>query len=217
MNIAHIVFDLDGTLIDSSQSILATFAAILDAEKLTPRVPLDSLLIGPPLTATLKLISGLEDPVEIDRLTMAFKARYDSSGYRESAPIYGAELLLGELKKRGYPLYIVTNKRHHPTWLILEHLGWKDFFTDVYSPDSISPAYPSKASTLAALISNHNLAPSVSAYIGDTPEDADAAQQNSLYFFQATWGYGTWPSKPLGQILADPMDMLNHLPGNSAP
>lgn len=47
--------------------------------------------------------------------------------------------------------------------------------------------------------------------------DADAAQQNSLYFFQATWGYGNWPSKPLGQILADPMDLLNHLPGNSVP
>lgn len=174
-------------------------------------------MIGPPLTTTLKFISGLDDPVEIDRLSTAFKDRYDSSGYRESDPMHGAETLLVELQKRGYPLYIVTNKRHHPTWLILEHLGWKDFFTDVCSPDSISPPHPSKVSTLAALISNHNLASSVSAYIGDTPEDADAAQQNSLYFFQATWGYGTWPSKPLGQILADPMDMLNHLPGNSAP
>lgn len=174
-------------------------------------------MIGPPLTATLKLISGLEDPVEIDRLTMAFKARYDSSGYRESDPMQGAETLLVELQKRGHILYIVTNKRHHPTRLILDHLGWKDFFTDVCSPDSISPPHPSKVSTLAALLCKHNLAPSDAAYIGDTPEDADAAQQNSLYFFQATWGYGSWPCKPLGQILADPMDLLNHLPGNSAP
>jgi len=216
MLINTLIFDLDGTLIDSSRSILATFAAILDKKKLAPRVPLEHSLIGPPLVATLKLISGLEDAAEIASLTMAFKARYDSIGYRESDPMLGTGILLEELAKRGYALYIVTNKRSHPTRLILEHLGWSGFFKDIRSPDSVSPPHPSKGAALAALLSDQGLEPACSAYIGDTPEDAEAAQQNSLQFFQATWGYGTWPRKPLGQIIDTPTDLLNHLPGSPA-
>ena len=44
-----ILFDLDGTLIDSSPGILASFARVLAAHGLTPVVPLEPLLIGPPL------------------------------------------------------------------------------------------------------------------------------------------------------------------------
>ena len=49
-----ILFDLDGTLIDSSPGILASFGRVLAAHGLEPLVPLDASLIGPPLAETLR-------------------------------------------------------------------------------------------------------------------------------------------------------------------
>lgn len=210
--ISALIFDLDGTLIDSSRSILAAFTAVLDEKKLTSRVPLDHTLIGPPLTATLKRISGLENAAEIDQLVTAFKAHYDSSGYRDSDPITGTDTLLAELKRRGHPLYIVTNKRRHPTFLILAYLGWNPFFEDVRTLDSASPPYPSKAAALSALILDHGLKPAQSAYIGDTPEDADAAKLNGVPFFQVAWGYGIWPAERFSPNLGKPADLLDFFP-----
>ena len=53
-----IIFDLDGTLIDSSASILAGFAAALDDLKIAPKLPLTATVIGPPLRETLAGFAG---------------------------------------------------------------------------------------------------------------------------------------------------------------
>ena len=59
--IRDILFDLDGTLIDSSPGILASFARVLAARGLAPVVALDPSIIGPPLADTLRRISGIGD------------------------------------------------------------------------------------------------------------------------------------------------------------
>ena len=76
-----ILFDLDGTLIDSSPGILASFGRILAAAGLPPAVPLAASLIGPPLAVTLQQVSGIADEVRLTRLVEAFKQDYDTAGY----------------------------------------------------------------------------------------------------------------------------------------
>ena len=79
---SHILFDLDGTLIDSAPAILASFQAAFAASGVTPVRPISNDIIGPPLTETLQLLAGSTDATLIARLSEAFKASYDSSGYQ---------------------------------------------------------------------------------------------------------------------------------------
>ena len=62
-----ILFDFDGTLIDSARSILAGFELALAREGLQAAVPLSASLIGPPLPKTLAKLAGTEDPAVITR------------------------------------------------------------------------------------------------------------------------------------------------------
>lgn len=81
-----LLFDLDGTLIDSSASILAALASALDREGRAPAALLDASLIGPPLRATLRQIAGSEEHDVIERLGGYFRENYDTVGYRQTQP-----------------------------------------------------------------------------------------------------------------------------------
>jgi phosphoglycolate phosphatase len=184
------LFDLDGTLIDSSPSILGTFAAILKQAAISPRVALDSGLIGPPLRATLARITGIEDPTRIEQLADAFKATYDTTGYRETIPYTGVDNALRELNAREAQLWIVTNKRIAPTMRIMDMLRWTDLFSGIFALDAFDPPEGSKRDMVARVIRERNIDPGTAVMIGDTAEDAAAAQANGLRFVGASWGYG---------------------------
>ncbi|WP_298396373.1 HAD hydrolase-like protein [uncultured Azonexus sp.] len=187
----HIVFDLDGTLIDSAPAILASFRAAFAQTGIAPAVAIDASVIGPPLTETLQLLSGSDDPALIGRLAEAFKASYDGAGYRETAAYAGVGELLAELAGAGLTLSIATNKRIHPTRLILDHLGWRGHFTHVYALDLISPRLPNKAAMIARLLADQGIAKEQAIYIGDRSEDGESADANGLPFIAVTWGYGS--------------------------
>lgn len=187
----HILFDLDGTLIDSAPAILASFRAAFAQTGIAPAVAIDESVIGPPLTETLQLLSGSDDPALIGRLAEAFKASYDGDGYRETAAYAGVGELLAELAGAGLTLSIATNKRIHPTRLILNHLGWRGHFTHVYALDLISPRLPNKAAMIARLLADQGIAKEQAIYIGDRSEDGESADANGLPFIAVTWGYGS--------------------------
>ena len=117
-----ILFDFDGTLIDSARSILAGFELALTREGLQPAVPLAPSLIGPPLPKTLATLAGTEDPAVIMKLTAAYREAYDGGGYRQTEVYPGVTSMLEGLAEHRISLHIVTNKRIVPTRLILDHL-----------------------------------------------------------------------------------------------
>ena len=184
-----LVFDLDGTLIDSAPSILAGFAAVVRQHGITPQVPLDSRLIGPPLLPTLARISGVSAPDMLDAMAATFKAWYDAEGYTRTVVYPGIDAALHALADRAR-LYIVTNKRIHPTRQILGHLGWAPLFSGVYAQDAFAPPLPSKAAVIGQVLSMHGIDPAGALYVGDRAEDGEAATANGLAFAWATWGYG---------------------------
>ncbi|NBU59974.1 MAG: HAD family hydrolase [Betaproteobacteria bacterium] len=169
--------------------ILAGFAAVLQQHGITPLVPLDSRLIGPPLLPTLARISGVSAPDVLDTLAATFKAWYDTEGYTHTVVYPGIDAALHALADRA-ALYIVTNKRIHPTRQILDHLGWAPLFTGVYAQDAFAPPLPSKAAVIGQVLSIHGIDPTSALYIGDRAEDGEAATANGLRFAWATWGYG---------------------------
>jgi len=187
----HILFDLDGTLIDSAPAILASFRDAFARSGITPVRAIDESIIGPPLTETLQLLAGSRNPALIASLADAFKASYDSEGYKATAAYAGVGTMLAALAGAGLTLSIATNKRIHPTRLILEHLGWHTHFAHVYALDLFSPRLPDKAAMISRLLADQAIPKDKAIYIGDRSEDGESADANSLPFIAVTWGYGS--------------------------
>lgn len=191
--IKTIIFDLDGTLIDSSKSILAGFAGAFAAEKLTPTQELRPEIIGPPLKETLALLAGRRDDALIERLAGHFKAHYDNVGYRETTVFAGVPEMLAGLAAQNLPLHIATNKRLLPTQRILDHLGWTRYFSTVRALDAWNPPAGNKSAMLTRQLKEEALLPATTIYVGDREEDFFAARNNHLRFALAAWGYGGAP------------------------
>ncbi len=187
---SDILFDFDGTLIDSSAGILASFGRVLAAHGLRASVPLEAALIGPPLGETLKHITGIDTPDELERLIAAFKRDYDSEGYRATTAFPGVAEGLARLAAQGARLFIVTNKRLVPTRKILDALGLARHFAGVHSRDETEPMAPSKAAVTRRVITQHAIDPAGACFVGDSDEDAHAAAENGLRFVHACYGYG---------------------------
>ncbi|MCW2312794.1 HAD family hydrolase [Rhodoferax antarcticus] len=189
-SIQNVIFDLDGTLIDSSASILASYNAAFECAGLTPVLALTADIIGPPLRPTLQMLSGSSDTELLNGLTRAFIAHYDSTGYRYTTVFEGVDAFLRELAEAAVPLFIVTNKRIAPTKLILDYLGWAGLFQGAYALDSWGSPLPSKEAVIRRTIELHSLQPDATLYVGDRDDDRFAAEQAGVAFFLVPWGYG---------------------------
>lgn len=206
----HLLFDFDGTLIDSSKSILATFESVLEQHRLPNVVPLNHRLIGPPLRSTLEKLTGISDPTTLDSLTESFKRIYDDQGFRKTATFPGVEESLRRLSAAKHELIIVTNKRTTPTLKILDFFGWSELFQAVYPLDKYSGKLKNKNELVRWIIAERSLDIDRAAMIGDTMEDMAAAVDNGLYFFGATWGYGSLNASAGSRrvkMLASPSDL----------
>lgn len=187
--ITDVIFDLDGTLIDSAPSILACFANALATQGIQPVLPLTEALIGPPLRETLQKLSGVEDKMQLEMMIDDFKQHYDSAGYKETIIFPGVDAMLRELHDAGLCLHIATNKRKRPTDLILSHFGWSGLFTSAYASDLRTPSFANKSTMLSVLIHEKNVSPAKAVYVGDRSDDRIAAANNALGFIAAMWGY----------------------------
>lgn len=185
----QIIFDLDGTLIDSSPGILAALDGAFNVCGLAPRHPLRSGIIGPPLMETLGILAGTDDQAVLQPLAKAFRENYDESGYRQTTVFAGVGEMLTGLREHGYKLHIATNKRIFPTQRIIEHLGWERHFFGVYALDSFKPPLKSKVDMLGIILARQKIDPRKALYIGDRQEDGEAALFNRIPFLLAAWGY----------------------------
>ena len=189
MKKVSIIFDLDGTLVDSSNGILFSLSAAFNASSCMPNAPLASSLIGPPLGETLRLLCPLAEELELDKLASSFKSHYDAVGFRRTIPFHGVDEMLRSLASPEITLHIATNKRKRPTSQIVDLMGWSSLFDLVLSPDSVSPALTSKAAILAKLLAEANLEAQDCLYIGDRLDDYNAALEIGIPFALAEWGF----------------------------
>lgn len=215
--IKNIIFDLDGTLIDSAPGIIGCFRQILEDRALQTVRPLDDSLIGPPLRDTLRALTGLaDDDHRLDLLVEDFKSHYDRAACLTTPAYAGITPALEALKARGINLHIATNKRILPTQRIVENLGWEELFTSVYARDSFSPPLKSKAQLIQRLLLEQGISADHSIYVGDTQEDGKSARENEMPFWAVLWGYGQFDEDEENAFLhrlatpAELVSTLNH-------
>ncbi|PCI58952.1 MAG: haloacid dehalogenase [Methylophilaceae bacterium] len=185
----HIIFDLDGTLIDSAPSILESFKHAFSVLEVMPDRPITPDVIGPPLMQTLASLAGQDDPVLLQTLAAKFKAHYDSAGYQKAVVYSGIQTLLETLEQTDATVYIATNKRDYPTQKMMIHLDWARFFKGVFALDSYTPPMASKPLMVAQILADYEIDPANAIYIGDRFEDGHAADHNHMDFGMVTWGY----------------------------
>jgi phosphoglycolate phosphatase len=191
----HLILDFDGTLIDSSPAILDTLASVVQANGLEPVRPLMADLIGPTLLPTLQALTGIEDKALLNKLAADFRGRYDTEGLYATQAFPGIDELLQRQLAQGGKLHLATNKRERPTLLLLDHFGWRSWFSSVYCVDSRNPPFNSKGEMLLAQLQEHGLAASACLYVGDTAHDEEAAAHAGIPFVAAAWGYGVGEQK----------------------
>jgi phosphoglycolate phosphatase len=208
--ISHVLFDFDGTLVDSADGILATLRKCIDAEALAYVVEPSRGLIGPPLRAMIERVVG-PGAATIDRIEAAFRAEYDARGYLSTSPYPGIPTVLDRFRQAGVRMHIVTNKRRAPLLRILERLGWQRQFESLNTLDT-TPGAASKSAVAARVLADHGLEPAAASMIGDSADDCNAARDNGMPFAWVNWGYGRdLPLGPRDVLLADAGELLNYV------
>ena len=193
MRVTHVIFDLDGTLIDSAPSILKSVQSAFEAVGLRPTKELEPGLIGPPLAETISNLLGNQDAHRLSEVVECFKSHYDESGYRKSLVYEGVPDMMDTMSRQGVRLLVATNKRIRPTLKIMAHLDWAHRFDGVYALDYFDPPLGKKSEMLGRLLVDPGLDANELIYVGDRLEDALAAQENGIPFILVTWGYGGGP------------------------
>jgi phosphoglycolate phosphatase len=209
-----IVFDLDGTLIDSAGDIADTLNGCLADEGLAPfDEPAVVTMIGGGSRvlverALARIGLGRDLPL-IDRLHHAFETRYAAIGAGRSVPFPGAVDLLRRLSEAGVALGICTNKPHAITLEVLDQLDLGRWFGSVVGEASGRPRKPHPAMLLAAI---EGLSASVSeaVVIGDSAADVGTARAAGVPVVAVSFGYTTTPPAELGADLL--IDCLSELP-----
>ena len=191
--IKTVIFDLDGTLIESAPSILNGLEVAIKKSGLLPALPLESSLVGPPLKDTLTKLVGDQLDVDLDVLASDFKAYYDTFGFKESKVYPGVQDMLNQLKKFNVSLYLATNKRLEPTLKIIDYLGWTSLFDGVYAIDKFATShFSNKATMIGALIQAESIEKAHAIYVGDRIEDHEASAINGVATILVNWGYGNF-------------------------
>jgi phosphoglycolate phosphatase len=185
-----VLFDLDGTLLDSIPGIAYSVKAAFHGAGLPERSFDLRQCIGPPIRTILSRAAATDDPALLDQLERHFRASYDSDGWRQTVCFPGTPEMLEAMKASGHRLFIISNKPRHIAAKILEALGIASRFEQLYTRDSIDPPYPCKADMLQALLADHQLAAVDCVMVGDTMEDASASALHKISFIFMEHGYG---------------------------
>jgi phosphoglycolate phosphatase len=185
---ARIVFDLDGTLIDSVYDLQAIANALMDEEGLD-HVTLDQArdFIGNGVNvfvAKLRRARGIPD-TDHDRLLAGFMERYHDAVHL-TKPYPDVENALRALVQQGHDLGICTNKPLAPCKAVLAHLGLDRYFRTVWGGDSLPVHKPDPAPLNAAF---EALPDGPELYVGDSDVDAETAQRAMVPFLLFTEGY----------------------------
>ena len=190
----NLVFDLDGTLLDSLPGIRYSLEAAFRACGLAVgEVDLRSL-IGPPIRTILARVAAKRPTEEeLDQLERSFRWSYDSEGWRRTPHYKGAAEALWRLQVEGRRLFVVSNKPRHISMNILEAEGTAGLFDEIVTKDSRTPMYQDKQEMMRYLLQKWEIAPEECLMIGDTMEDAEAASRTGMRFCLVTHGYGAVP------------------------
>ena len=173
-----VLFDLDGTLVDSMPSIAAALVQTLADFGHTTSTEEMMEAAGPSMTLLIQHLAGV-DEAEAETIYASYLDNYYGSFLTEATPLDGAEPLLDRLAEAGVATAIVTSKREDGAHSLLAHLGWSDRFPVVVGRETATAMKPAPEPALYAL-AKLGLPPDAAAFAGDTGEDMRCARSAGI-------------------------------------
>ena len=208
-----VIFDLDGTLLDTSAGILAALKRILPEFSLP--IPADEKLrsyIGPPVEYTLQAHYALKEE-ECRKVSARFREVYFGDQLFNANPFPEIEELLKACKQRGVKLAVATNKREYYTLKLLDALGLKDYFEKIRGTDEMGRL--KKTDLIRACVLETGVAPERSLMVGDAWSDEEGAEEAGVDFAAAMYGFGFAhvPPKKYVFLAESPLSLLSCIEG----
>lgn len=185
-----ILFDLDGTLIDSEEGVINSLLYSMEYMGYTPgsRESL-RVFLGPPLEIMMADYCGFS-PEDTQKAVRKFRERYAEKGVLENRLYEGMALALKRLKEAGKTLCVATSKPEPFARKILEKHGVASYFTEIAGA-SLDGRISTKAQVLEELFSRLGGVRPGTIMVGDRRYDVEGAAAFGLPTLGVTFGYGT--------------------------
>ncbi|MCC7517691.1 MAG: phosphoglycolate phosphatase [Verrucomicrobiae bacterium] len=185
---AAVLFDLDGTLVDSFADIAASANHALAALGRTPH-PAATIKgwVGEGIQVLMQRALDARDPELIARAVAAWRPHYEAHCLDQTRPYEGIVPMLERLRGAGLPLGVVSNKLERLTRLALEGLALASFFDVVVGGDTTSARKPDPT-PLRFAAEKLGLSRGRLLFAGDTANDLDAARAAGWTSCAVLWG-----------------------------
>lgn len=198
-----IIFDIDGTIWNSTDVVAIAWNQILEEEGLDIRVTADQLkeLFGRLLPDIAKAIMPeLDESEQLRIIDLCCQAEHELL-HQMGAPVYeGLEDVLKVLAAR-YPLFVVSNCQAGYIELVFEKTGLGKYFQGHLCPGDTGEA---KAANIRSIVRKYHLKAPV--YVGDTFGDYQACQEAEVPFVFAAYGFGQVDTPDY--VIEKPADLL---------
>jgi len=188
-----VLFDLDGTLVDTADDLAASMNHALARAKIDPIPSADVRhLVG--YGARRMLMRGYQisanrdgTEAELDQTLEWFLEHYQENIAVHSRPFEGVVEMIERQRARGIRFAICTNKREAMAVLLLETLGLASLFDAIIGSDTAAAAKPDPAPVRMCM---ERLGATHGVFIGDSDTDIRAARSVGMVCFIARFGYG---------------------------
>lgn len=185
----NLFFDLDGTIIDSSEGIFNSLRYVIKTHNLfMPDEKTLNTFIGPPLHSSFERIFKVDFKTS-DEFVKTYREWYSSKGVMEFSLYEGLQEVFKNLSSK-YTLFVTTSKPTHYAIDILKKADVFKYFKEISGSEKDKPDN-SKQQVVDYVIDKYNLDKNTCALIGDTKFDGEGAKLCEIDFYGVTYGFGT--------------------------
>lgn len=202
-----VIFDVDGTLLDTSEGILESVKFTIQQHHLND-LSKEQLLtfIGPPVQESFKKNYSFSD-AKCQLLANTFRERYKNIDLLKARPYVGIFDVLEELKNNGILFSVATYKREDYAKTLLEYYGFNKYINNIYGADNENKL--SKKDIIKLSIdSTIKTANDKIVYVGDTLNDMNASKELDIDFIGVNYGFGFKNEKNYAN---NPKDLLLYM------
>jgi len=191
MQFQQILFDVDGTLIDSREGIVAAMQFALD------KANIDSIgaetiqrCIGMPLVPMIQALVPDLDEKSAGQMAIWYREYFADRGVLQHRVYDGMAQLLAQLAAAKLTLTVVTSKPLPFAQRVLEKLDFQQYFSTIYAPDlGLKPR--KKGEFIGDFLRDSKANVATCVMIGDRAEDINAANENAMASIGVTYGFGS--------------------------
>jgi phosphoglycolate phosphatase len=208
----HLLFDLDGTLTDPKQGIVACIRhalSCMDVE-ISADIKLESY-IGPPLRDTFRSLCGDDSDVEV--AVGFYRERFSTIGLFENRIYDGIPLCLEQLRAKVQTIHLATSKPTIYAEQIIQHFGLERYFDVIYGSE-LDGRLGDKTELINHILKREKLDAANTVMIGDRSFDVVGARNNNVRAIGVLWGYGSEAELDLAgahQMCSHPAELSGQL------